>query len=73
MHRVPHRPRGRRDRTRAARLLAGCTAKKSGSDSGGGDSGTVKVGLITKTDSNPYFISMRDAAQAASRQGRAPS
>ena len=46
-------------------LLAGCTATKSGSGWGGGDSGeTVKIGLITKTDSNPYFISMRDAAQA---------
>src|SRR5688572_733661 len=37
-------------------LLAGCTATKSGSDSGSGDSGTLKIGLITKTDSNPYFI-----------------
>jgi fructose transport system substrate-binding protein len=47
-------------------LLAGCTSTKSGgSDSGGGGtSGTVKIGLVTKTDSNPYFISMRDAAQA---------
>jgi fructose transport system substrate-binding protein len=46
-------------------LLVGCTSTKSGSDSGGGgSSGTVKIGLITKTDSNPYFISMRDAAQA---------
>jgi fructose transport system substrate-binding protein len=47
-------------------LLAGCTSTKSGgSDSGsGGSSDIVKIGLITKTDSNPYFISMRDAAQA---------
>jgi fructose transport system substrate-binding protein len=46
-------------------LLTGCSSTKSGSDSGsGGSSGTVKIGLITKTDSNPYFISMRDAAQA---------
>jgi len=45
-------------------LLAGCTAEKSGSSGGGGEGGTVKIGLITKTDSNPYFISMRDAAQA---------
>jgi fructose transport system substrate-binding protein len=46
-------------------LLAGCTSTKSGSDSGGGGSSdTIKIGLITKTDSNPYFISMRDAAQA---------
>src|SRR5215217_2564760 len=46
-------------------LLAGCTAEKSGGggDSGSGD-GTVKIGLITKTDSNPYFVSMRDAAEA---------
>jgi fructose transport system substrate-binding protein len=47
-------------------LLAGCSSTKSGSDSGGGGSSgdTVKIGLITKTDSNPYFVSMRDAAQA---------
>jgi fructose transport system substrate-binding protein len=46
-------------------LLAGCSSTKSGSDSGGGNSSdTVKIGLITKTDSNPYFVSMRDAAQA---------
>jgi fructose transport system substrate-binding protein len=46
-------------------LLAGCTSTKSGSSGGGGSSSdTVKIGLITKTDSNPYFISMRDAAQA---------
>jgi fructose transport system substrate-binding protein len=44
-------------------LLAGCTAEKSGSSDSGGGGGTVKIGLITKTDSNPYFISMRDAAQ----------
>jgi fructose transport system substrate-binding protein len=45
-------------------LLAGCTAEKSGSSDSGSGSETVKIGLITKTDSNPYFISMRDAAQA---------
>jgi fructose transport system substrate-binding protein len=45
-------------------LLAGCTAEKSGSSGSEGGGGTVKIGLITKTDSNPYFISMRDAAQA---------
>jgi fructose transport system substrate-binding protein len=46
-------------------VLTGCTSTKSGSDNGGGSSGgTVKIGLITKTDSNPYFVSMRDAAQA---------
>ena len=46
-------------------LLAGCTATKSGSGGGGGggDDGPIKIGLITKTDSNPYFVSMRQAAQ----------
>jgi fructose transport system substrate-binding protein len=46
-------------------LVAGCTSTKSGSggSGGGGSSGTVKIGLITKTDSNPYFVSMRSAAQ----------
>jgi fructose transport system substrate-binding protein len=50
-------------------LLAGCTSTKSGSDSGsGGSSGPVKIGLITKTDSNPYFISMRSAAEAEAKK-----
>ena len=44
-------------------LLVGCTATKSGDSGGGGGGGPVKIGLITKTDSNPYFVSMRSAAQ----------
>ena len=45
-------------------LVTGCTSTKSGSGGGGGGgSETVKIGLITKTDSNPYFVSMRSAAQ----------
>lgn len=44
--------------------LAACTSQKSGSGGGtGGSDGPIKIGLVTKTDSNPYFISMRDAAQ----------
>ncbi|HEY4629880.1 MAG TPA: substrate-binding domain-containing protein [Blastococcus sp.] len=52
-------------------LLAGCTATKSGSSasgSGGGSSDNVKIGLITKTDSNPYFVSMRSAAEAEAKK-----
>src|SRR3954467_3720864 len=46
-------------------ILAGCSSTKSGGGGGSGDSSdTVKIGLITKTDSNPYFVSMREAAQA---------
>ena len=51
-------------------LLTACTSTKSGSDNAGSSSGKVKIGLITKTDSNPYFVSMRDAAQKeADKQG----
>lgn len=32
--------------------------------------GTVKVGLVTKTDSNPFFVKLREAAQAeADKEG----
>jgi fructose transport system substrate-binding protein len=46
-----------------AALAAGCTSTKSGSDDAEGD-GPVKIGLVTKTDSNPYFVALRDAAKA---------
>jgi fructose transport system substrate-binding protein len=52
--------------------LAACSKTKSGSKSGssGGSSGSIKIGLVTKTESNPYFISMRDAAtKEAQAQG----
>ncbi|GGG24002.1 sugar ABC transporter substrate-binding protein [Rhodococcoides trifolii] len=42
----------------AGSLVLGLTA------CGGSDSDSVKVGLITKTDSNPYFVKLREAAQA---------
>jgi fructose transport system substrate-binding protein len=39
-----------------------------GSGSGGGSSsGEVKVGLITKTDTNPYFVKMREGATRAAK------
>jgi len=67
---------------RAGRLVAaGCaatlvlgTAACGGGDSGGGDSGgggagTI-VGLITKTDTNPFFVKMKEGAQQqAQKQG----
>jgi fructose transport system substrate-binding protein len=43
--------------------LGACSKTKSGSSSSTGSSGgSIKIGLVTKTESNPYFISMRDAA-----------
>ena len=58
----------------AAVMLLGVTAC-SASDSGGGDGaaapeGDLKIGLVTKTDSNPFFVKMRESAQAAAdKQG----
>lgn len=51
-----------------------CSSTKAGSDtsSGGGTAaaGPVKIGLVTKTDTNPYFVKLRDSAQAeASAKG----
>jgi fructose transport system substrate-binding protein len=51
--------------TGAALLVAGCTSTKSGgSDSGSGSGGKVSIGLVTKTNSNPYFVKLRESAQA---------
>lgn len=60
----------------AAALLLGTTACSSG-DGGTGDAGSggsgdaIKVGLITKTDSNPFFVKMRESAQAAAEENGA--
>jgi fructose transport system substrate-binding protein len=57
----------------AATLLAAgvsaCGSSKSsgGTTSGGGGGGkaSITVGLITKTDTNPFFVKMKDGAQKA--------
>lgn len=50
--------------TAAALLLAvGCTSTKQGGDQAT-DGEAIKIGLVTKTDSNPYFVALRDAAKA---------
>ncbi|TDW94348.1 monosaccharide ABC transporter substrate-binding protein (CUT2 family) [Kribbella pratensis] len=50
-----------------ALVLSACTTtKKSGPGSDAGDSsGPVKVGLVTKTETNPYFVKLRESAKAA--------
>ena len=51
-----------------ATLALGTAACGGGDDSGGGD-GSI-VGLITKTDTNPFFVKMKEGAQdAAGKQG----
>ena len=54
-----------------ALLVTACTSTKSGSsDSSTESGGTVSIGLVTKTNTNPYFVKLRDSAQAeADKQG----
>jgi fructose transport system substrate-binding protein len=50
----------------AALCAVGCSAQRSGGESGSaGGAGPVKIGLVTKTDTNPYFVTLREAAKAA--------
>lgn len=49
-------------------LTAGVTACGDDSDSSGSGGGEkVQVGLITKTDTNPFFVKMKQAATAAAK------
>ena len=43
----------------------------SSSSGGGGGGDEVTVGLITKTESNPFFVKMKQAAQKAADQNNA--
>ncbi len=51
--------------------VAACGDDESSSGSGGGGGGgeeQVTVGLITKTESNPFFVKMKEGAQAAAKE-----
>ena len=43
--------------------LAGCGSSSSNPTGGGGGGGQTIVGLITKTDTNPFFVKMKEGAQ----------
>src|SRR4051794_41855688 len=45
----------------AALTMVGCGGS-SGSSSGGG-AGDIKGGLITKTETNPFFVKMKEGAE----------
>ena len=76
--RNPISPRGRRAAVIATGLtaslvLAGCggggSSGSGGSGATGGASGDQAiVGLITKTDTNPFFVKMKDGATQAAQQ-----
>ncbi|MFF7731325.1 MULTISPECIES: substrate-binding domain-containing protein [unclassified Streptomyces] len=43
---------------------AACTSEKSGSTSTADGGGTIEIGLVTKTNTNPYFVKLRESAMA---------
>ena len=47
----------------AALALTGCAS--GGSADAAGDEETISVSLITKTDTNPFFVAMQEGAEAA--------
>ncbi|HWD04666.1 MAG TPA: substrate-binding domain-containing protein [Amycolatopsis sp.] len=50
----------------AGTATAGCTVQRHwGGNTNTAGSGKAKVGLVTKTDTNPYFVELRNAARAA--------
>jgi fructose transport system substrate-binding protein len=52
----------------AALTLTACgSGSGSGSGSSSASSGDVKVGLITKTDTNPFFVKMKEGAEKAAK------
>jgi fructose transport system substrate-binding protein len=63
--------RGRLTAAGCAAVLILGTAACGGGDSGGssgGGGGQPIVGLITKTDTNPFFVKMKEGAQAAAQK-----
>jgi len=50
-----------------ALALSACTTTKTSGpgSSDEGDAGPVKIGLVTKTETNPYFVKLRESAKAA--------
>src|SRR5438067_11503655 len=47
----------------AVLAVAACGKSSSSSSSSGGSSGEVKLGLITQTDTNPFFVKMKEGAE----------
>lgn len=48
--------------------LAGCSGSTTPAASGSGAASGIKIGLITKTDSNPFFVKMRESAKEAAEE-----
>jgi fructose transport system substrate-binding protein len=48
--------------------LAACGGDDDDAAAGGSEGGDVLVGLITKTDTNPFFVKMREGAEATAEE-----
>jgi fructose transport system substrate-binding protein len=48
--------------------LAACGGDDDGGGGGGGGGGDVLVGLITKTETNPFFVKMKEGAEAQAKK-----
>lgn len=48
--------------------LAGCTVERYWGGSNVVEDGKAKIGLVTKTDTNPFFIGLREAARKQARK-----
>ncbi|TVT61758.1 sugar ABC transporter substrate-binding protein [Amycolatopsis rhizosphaerae] len=46
---------------------SGCTVERHWGGSTGAGGGKTKIGLITKTNTNPYFVELRNAASTAAK------
>ncbi|MET8546600.1 sugar ABC transporter substrate-binding protein [Kitasatospora sp. NPDC004799] len=57
--------------TLAALALTACGSGSTGSSGAGSAGGTVKVGLITKTDTNPFFVKMKQGAEKSAKENGA--
>src|ERR671930_337840 len=64
--RVPRRRQTRRVALTGAVVALALLAAACAGRSSGGSSGQVQVGLITKTDTNPFFVKMKEGAQKES-------
>lgn len=51
--------------------LAGCSTGTTAGDGGDGGDVAIKIGVVTKTDSNPFFVKIREAAKAEAEAGGA--
>lgn len=54
-----------------AALAVGCTSTKSDESAVSSSDGSTKIGLVTKTDSSPYFVALREAAKAEAEKSGA--